>query len=146
MNTAHFCTALLSHCLLLYSLTVFYQSLHTSTSNPLGPKTFSKRAMAAVKVVETACSNLYLALQQLFTAFTNFSGMPRQVYAMIVIQGRKRWDSSMQGVERSPREPCCKHIAKLHVLLLNGATFFAAGEKGSVTEKLCRCHENIHTP
>ena len=98
--------------------------------------------MAAVKVVETACSNLYLALQQLFTAFMNLWGMPRQVYAMIVIQGRKRWDSSMQGAEHSPREPCCKHIgwifAKLLVLLLNGATFFTAGEEGSVTEKLCR--------
>ena len=38
--------------------------------------------MAAVKVVETACSNLYLSLQQLFTAFTNLWGMPWQVYAL----------------------------------------------------------------
>ena len=110
-----------------------------SPVNPLGPKTFSKRAMAAVKVVETACSNIYLSLQQLFTAFMNLEGMPRQVHAMIVIQGRKRWDSSMQGAERSPRGLCCKHIGwKLLVLLSNGAAFFTAGEEGSVTEKLCR--------
>ena len=46
----------------------------------------------------------------------------------------------MQGAEHSPREPCCKHIgwifAKLLVHLLNGTTFFTAGEEGSVTEKL----------
>ena len=48
---------------------------------------------------------------------------------MIVIQGRKGW---VQGAERSPSEPCGKHIgwifAKLLVLLLNGATFCTAGE------------------
>ena len=32
--------------------------------------------MAVVKVVETACSNLYLALQQLFTVFTNLGICP----------------------------------------------------------------------
>ena len=61
--------------------------------------------------------------------------MPRQLFAMIVIQGRKGWDN-IQEAEHSPRESCGDHIgwnfAKLLVLLsAEWCYFFTSGKQGS---------------
>ena len=41
-----------------------------------------------------------LCLAAIVTAFTDLGDMSRQLFGMVVIQGRKRW---VQGAERSPR-------------------------------------------
>ena len=52
--------------------------------NPLGHKNVLN--VSAEKLAENVCSNLV-------TAFTSLGGIPRRLFAMIVIQGRKGWDS-----------------------------------------------------
>ena len=85
--------------------------------------------MTAGKLAETVCSNLYYASPAIVDSFHGPRG-----YAPTVICNDcySRQEVMVQGAERSPSEPCGKHIglifAKLLVLLLNGATFFTAGE------------------
>ena len=49
--------------------------------------------MSAEKLADILCSNLYYALQQWLPLSRTSGGMPRQLFAMIVIHGSKGWDS-----------------------------------------------------
>ena len=68
------------------------------------------------------------------TTFTNLGGMSRHLFGMSVIQSRKGWGSRGGPFAEGSRtvSVAVGIFAKLLVHLLNGATFFTAGEEGSI--------------